>query len=144
MTSRTILLVEDNPNDELLALMAFKKYNVSSQIVVARDGVEAVDFFFKPGKELRLPAVVFLDLKLPRMDGLEVLQRLRADERTKLVPVVMLTSSSEESDINRSYALGANSYVCKPVDFDQYTEAIGRIGLYWTTMNHSLVSPVSG
>ena len=142
MISRTILLVEDNSNDELLALMAFKKHHVSSDIIVARDGVEAIEYFFgrQPGYEMpRLPSVVFLDLKLPRLDGLEVLQRLRADERTRLVPVVMLTSSSEESDISRSYALGANSYVCKPVDFDEYTEAIGQIGLYWTTMNQGLV-----
>jgi two-component system response regulator len=140
MTHRTILLVEDNSNDELLALMAFKKHNVASNIVVARDGVEAIEYFFGkvPGGELPpLPSVVFLDLKLPRMDGLEVLQRIRAHARTRLVPVVMLTSSIEERDISRSYALGANSYICKPVDFDEYTDAVGRIGLYWTTMNQS-------
>jgi len=140
MTNKTILLVEDNPDDELLARLALKKNKVTSDIVVARDGVEALDYFFAPPPNAGtgpapLPVVVFLDLKLPKVNGLEVLQRLRADARTKLVPVVVLSSSSEEQDILRSYALGANSFICKPVDFNHYTEAVGQLGLYWATMN---------
>lgn len=138
MDRKTILLVEDNPDDELLALRAFKKGRVENQVVVARDGVEALDALFgtgsHEGKPVR-PQVVLLDLKLPKIDGLEVLRRLRADERTRRLPVVVLTSSKEDQDVVRSYDLGVNSYIRKPVDFNQFVEAVQELQLYWLVLN---------
>jgi two-component system response regulator len=140
VTEHVIFLVEDNPADEALTLRAFRKNNLANRIVVARDGSEALDWLFATGTHASrdpelLPELVLLDLKLPKVDGLEVLQRLRADRRTKLLPVVVLTSSREEADILRSYDLGANSYICKPVDFTQFCEAVGQLGLYWLVLN---------
>ena len=140
MKKKTILLVEDNPDDVELTLRALKKYNVSNEISVARDGAEALDYLFATGSYAErdvtnMPAVILLDLKLPKVDGLEVLQRMRADERTKLIPVVVLTSSKEERDMVNSYKLGANSYVQKPVDFNQFIEAAQQLGLYWLVIN---------
>ncbi len=137
---RTILLVEDNPDDVELTLRALKQHNVSNEISVVRDGAEALDYLFATGTYAgrdtsALPAVVILDLKLPKVDGLEVLQRLRADERTKFVPVVILTSSKEEKDMVNGYKFGANSYVQKPVDFTQFVEAARQLGLYWLVIN---------
>ena len=142
MDMKTILLVEDNPDDELLAIRALKKNNIMNEVVVARDGAEALDYLFGTGAyEGRdigvMPQVILLDLKLPKIDGLEVLKRLRNDERTKLLPVVVLTSSKEERDLNESYRLGANSYIRKPVDFTQFTEAIRQLGLYWLVLNEA-------
>ncbi len=139
MDEKTILLVEDSADDELLTLRALKKNNIKNEIVVARDGVQALDYLLGDGNPTEhphaLPQVVLLDLKLPRIDGLEVLRRLRADERTKLLPVVILTSSNEERDRLGGYNLGANSYVRKPVDFEQFTEAARQLGLYWLVLN---------
>ncbi|MFN3531259.1 MAG: response regulator [Candidatus Brocadia sp.] len=140
--SKVILLVEDNPDDVELTLRAFKKYNIMNEVVIASDGAEALDYLFGKGKYAgrgisKLPEVVLLDLKLPKVDGLEVLQHLRADERTKYLPVVILTSSNEERDLINSYKLGANSYVQKPVDFTQFSEAVGRLGIYWLLLNKS-------
>ncbi len=140
MSQGPILLVEDNPNDEMLTLRAFKKNNIANEVVVARDGVEALDYLFGTGRyagrDLRdLPAIVLLDLKLPKVNGLEVLRRLRADERTRLLPVIVLTSSIEEQDVMMSYKLGANSYVQKPVDFENFSEAIKQLGIYWLLVN---------
>jgi two-component system response regulator len=137
---RNILLVEDNPDDVELTLRALKKYNVKNEIVVVRDGAEALDYLFATGAysdrdTTTMPAVVILDLKLPKVDGLEVLQRMRADERTKLVPVVILTSSKEEGDMVNGYKFGANSYVRKPVDFIEFVEAARQLGLYWLVIN---------
>ncbi len=137
---KMILLVEDNPDDEALALRALKKSNLANEIAVARDGVEALDFLFCEGKfadrdPCDLPVVVLLDLKLPKVDGLEVLKRIKNDERTRRLPVVILTSSSEERDIIDSYDFGANSYIRKPVDFNQFTEAVAQLGLYWLVLN---------
>jgi two-component system response regulator len=137
---KIILLVEDNADDETLTLRALKKNNVSNEVVVARDGVEALDYLFgsgaHAGRDLKvMPQVVLLDLKLPKLDGLEVLRRLRADNRTKLLPVVILTSSNEEQDRINGYGLGANSYVRKPVDFNQFSEAARQLGLYWLVLN---------
>lgn len=139
---RVILLVEDNPKDEELTLRALKKSNVVNPVVVARDGVEALDFLFARGPHANrdraaMPQVVLLDLKLPKVDGLEVLKALRANEFTKLLPVVVLTSSVEEQDLIRSYSLGANSYVRKPVDFVQFIEAVRQLGLYWLVVNQT-------
>jgi CheY-like chemotaxis protein len=141
-----ILLVEDNPDDEALTLRALRKSNILNEVVVAHDGVEALDYLFGAGayegRDLSvMPQVVLLDLKLPRMDGLEVLRRMRADERTKPLPVVVLTTSSEQRDIVDSYSLGANSYIRKPVDFVQFSEAVEQLGLYWLLLN---VSPQAG
>ena len=134
-----ILLVEDNKDDELLMLRALQRNRILNDVVVVHDGVEALDFLFATGahqgRPADLPQVVFLDLKLPRIDGLEVLRRVRADDRTRLLPVVVLTSSKEEEDVARSYTLGANSYVRKPVDFTQFTEAIRTLGLFWLLLN---------
>lgn len=135
-----ILLVEDNPDDEALALRALSKNNIKNEIVVARDGVEALDFLFglniHAGRDLSvMPNVVLLDLKLSRVDGLEVLRRMRADDRTRLLPVVILTSSNEPQDRLSGYTLGANSYVRKPVDFVQFVEAVRQLGLYWLILN---------
>ena len=137
---RNILLVEDNPDDVELTLRALKQYNVRNQIAVVRDGAEALDYLFARGAyadrdATTMPAVVILDLKLPKVDGFEVLQRMRADERTKLVPVVILTSSKEERDLVNGYKLGANSYVQKPVDFTEFVEAARQLGLYWLVVN---------
>jgi two-component system, response regulator len=139
---KTILLVEDDPGDEALTLRALKKHNIANNVVVARDGAEALEWIFRTGAHANreptgLPQVVLLDLKLPRVDGLEVLQRLRADERTKVLPVVVLTSSGEEEDVLRSYRVGANSYVRKPVDFGQFAEAVRQLGLYWLVLNRT-------
>ncbi len=140
MQGKSILLVEDNPDDVELTLRAFKQYNISNEISVVRDGAEALDYLFATGTysdrdKTTMPAVVILDLKLPKVDGLEVLQRMRADERTKLVPVVILTSSKEERDMVNGYKFGANSYVRKPVDFTQFVEAVRELGLYWLVIN---------
>ena len=142
MSKKIILLVEDNPDDELLAIRALKKNNISNEVVVARDGVEALDYLFGTGAHTgrdmsEMPQIILLDLKLPKVDGFEVLRRLRSDERTKLLPVVVLTSSREEQDLTESYSLGANSYIRKPVNFAQFTEAIRRLGLYWLVLNES-------
>jgi CheY-like chemotaxis protein len=139
-TDRPILLVEDNPDDEALTLRAFNKNRIGNQVVVARDGVEALDYLFgnghHAGRDLAVqPAVVLLDLKLPRIDGLEVLRRIRANERTSLLPVVILTTSKEQQDIYEGYSLGANSYIRKPVDFEKFIQAVGQLGLYWLGHN---------
>lgn len=138
--SSTILLVEDNADDEVLTLRALRKNNIRNEVVVARDGAEALDYLFGTGAykqrdTIPLPQVVLLDLKLPKIDGLEVLERIRANKRTKLLPIVILTSSNEEQDRLRGYDLGANSYVRKPVDFTQFTEAVRNLGLYWLLLN---------
>jgi two-component system response regulator len=133
MTEKTILLVEDNPKDEALILRALKKNNIGNAVSVARDGAEALALLANP--ESALPQLVLLDLKLPKVDGLEVLQRIRADPRTKLLPVVILTSSIEEDDRLKGYSFGANSYIRKPVDFTQFAEAVRQLGLYWLIMN---------
>ncbi len=138
--TKFILLIEDNPDDELLTIQALKDSNISNDVIVARDGEEALDFLFGTSKYLGrdltlLPQVTLLDIKLPKLDGLEVLQQIRANKNTKLLPVVMLTSSKEEQDLIHSYELGANSYIRKPVDFDQFTKAIQNLGLYWLVLN---------
>ena len=140
MDKKIIMLVEDNPDDEALTLRAFKKNNILNEVVVARDGAEALDYLFATGSYAGrdtsvMPQVILLDLKLPKVDGLEVLKHIRAGERTKLIPVVILTSSKEEQDIIKGYDLGANSYLRKPVDFRQFTEAIRQVGLYWLILN---------
>lgn len=140
MTNHPILLVEDNRDDEALTLRALKKNHIGNEIVVARDGVEALDYLFgtgaHAGRDVRvLPQLVLLDLNLPRMGGQDVLRRIRADDRTKLLPVVVLTSSKEEEDIFSSYSLGANSYVRKPVNFDAFVEAVKTLGLFWLLLN---------
>ena len=138
---KIILLVEDNPDDELLTLMAFKDNKITNEIVVAHDGQEALDYLFGTGKytgqDITLPQVILLDLKLPKVDGLEVLNKIRSNHVTKILPVVVLTSSKEEDDIIKSYQLGANSYIRKPVDFEQFSEAIQQLGLYWLVLNES-------
>jgi len=141
-----ILLVEDNPDDAALTMRALKSHNITNEVVVARDGVEALDYLLGPKAGpgiLQSLAVVLLDLKLPKLNGLEVLQRIRADERTRLLPVVILTSSDEERDVIDGYRLGANSYVRKPVDFVEFTEAAKQLGLYWLLMNRA-PPPVNG
>lgn len=140
MDMKSILLVEDNPDDEALTLRALKKNNIQSRVVVAHDGAEALDYLFGTGAYASrdtslMPTLVLLDLKLPKLDGLEVLRRIRADERTKLLPVVILTSSREEQDILRGYNFGANSYIRKPVDFAQFSEAVKQLGVYWLLLN---------
>jgi two-component system response regulator len=146
MNRKTILLVEDNANDEYLTLRALKKYNVANDVMVAHDGVEALDYLFASGahsgRDMReLPLVVLLDLKLPKVDGLEVLRRIRSDERTRLLPVVILTSSNEERDVINGYKLGTNSYVQKPVDFTAFMDAVGQLGLYWLMLNQPVPPP---
>ena len=136
MSDKTILLVEDNPDDEALTLRALKNNNIFNEVTVARDGQEALDYFFGEGATERpAPCVVLLDLKLPKIDGLEVLRFIRADPRTRLQPIVILTSSKEEQDIITGYSLGANSYIRKPVDFNQFMEAVRQLGLYWLVLN---------
>lgn len=140
MKNKVILLVEDNADDEALTLRAFKKNNITNEIVVAHDGAEALDYLLGTGSSERSvidPQVVLLDLKLPKVDGLEVLRRIRADERTRLLPVVILTSSKEDRDVIESYRLGCNSYVRKPVSFDEFLEAARSLGLYWLLLNQS-------
>lgn len=145
ISQKTILLVEDNPDDEILAIRALKRTYISDNInliVVAHDGVEALDYLFGTGvhfgRDLNVqPTVILLDLKLPRLDGMEVLKRLREDRRTSLLPVVVLTTSNEEKDVIDSYKLGCNSYIRKPVDFIQFSEAIRQLGVYWLNMNEA-------
>jgi two-component system response regulator len=137
-----ILIVEDNPNDAELALRALKKHNLANHVAVVTDGEEALDFVFARGKyghrniEL-VPRVILLDLKLPKVDGLEVLRAIKGDSRTKMIPVIVLTSSKEEKDVVESYKLGVNSYILKPVDFDQFVAAVKEIGYYWLLLNQS-------
>lgn len=142
MNLSPILLVEDNPDDQQLALRAFRQSKLSNEIIVANDGVEALDYLFGTGAYLAdkpptLPAVVLLDLKLPKKDGLEVLKEIRANERTKRLPVVIVTSSKEEQDVMNGYDLGANSYVLKPVDFNEFVDAVRQLGVYWLLLNES-------
>jgi len=142
MTDKIILLVEDNPDDVELTLMALKDGNILNEVVVARDGAEALDYLFGTGKfegrdVTKMPQVVLLDLKLPKVGGLEVLERLRADPRTELIPVVVLTSSSEEEDMMASYRLHANSYVRKPVEFHRFADAVRQLGVYWLLLNEA-------
>jgi two-component system, response regulator len=142
MRDKIILLVEDNPDDELLTLRALRKNNVLNKVEVARDGVEALDYLFGTGRysgrdTAVMPQLILLDLKLPKIDGLEVLKRLRADERTRLLPVVILTSSREEQDMLDGYGFGANSYVRKPVNFEQFVKAIEQLKLYWLILNEA-------
>jgi len=137
---KIILIVEDNPDDELLTLTALKDNNIKNDVVVAHDGEEALEYLFMTGKfkdrdSNVFPQVILLDLKLPKVDGLEVLQKIRSHNLTKLMPVVILTSSKEEADLMKSYQLGANSYIRKPVDFEQFTQAIKTLGLYWLVLN---------
>ena len=140
--NKVVLLVEDNPDDVTLTLRAFKHSHVMNPIIVARDGIEALDFLFASGDHVSrtgapLPMLIILDLKLPKLDGLGVLKAIRADERTRLLPVVILTSSKEEQDLISGYSLGANSYVRKPVDFAEFVEAVKVLGIYWLMMNLS-------
>lgn len=135
-----ILLIEDNPDDEELTLLAFEENSISNQVVVARDGVEALDYLFGTGKFVDrnldvMPALVLLDLQLPRINGLEVLQKMRADNRTKYIPVVILTTSNEQQDLLNSYKLGCNSYIRKPVDYEQFQTAVQQLGMYWLLLN---------
>jgi two-component system response regulator len=142
MDDKMILLVEDNPDDEALTLRALKKNNISNEVVVARNGAEALDYLFGEGiyagrNTQTMPQVILLDLKLPKVDGFDVLRKMRADERTKRLPVVILTSSDEEQDRISGYDLGANSYVRKPVEFAQFLEAVKQLGLYWMLLNQT-------
>jgi two-component system, response regulator len=147
MADKVILLVEDNPDDELLTLRALRKNGVTGEVMVARDGVEALDYLFGTGAHAGrdtsvMPQLILLDLNLPKIDGLEVLRRLRADERTRLLPVVILTSSREQSDMLEGYGLGANSYVRKPVNFEQFVRAVEQLKLYWLILNEAPPSAV--
>ncbi|HAZ14723.1 MAG: two-component system response regulator [Bdellovibrionales bacterium GWA2_49_15] len=140
MSEKTILLVEDNPLDEKLTVRALEKNNIANKIIVARDGAEALDVLFCTGKfaacdPANMPEMVLLDLKLPKVDGLDVLRKIRSNERTKLLPVVILTSSLEEKDVVESYKLGANSYIRKQIDFEKFAEAVRHLGLYWLVLN---------
>jgi two-component system response regulator len=142
MMEKTIMLVEDNPDDEELTLRALRKASIANDVFVARDGQEALDFLFGTGQHAgrepqTMPAVVLLDLKLPKLDGIDVLQRMRADPRTRLVPVVVLTSSSEDEDMLRSYQSGANSYVRKPIEFSEFAHAVTQLGMYWMLINQT-------
>jgi two-component system response regulator len=143
MSEKVILLVEDNPDDEELTLRALKKNNIQNDVVIARDGAEALDYLFGTGayagRDLsQVPSVTLLDLKLPKVDGLEVLKRIREHEQTKFLPVVILTSSKEEQDLIKGYSLGANSYIRKPVDFSQFIDAVRQLGLYWLLLNEAV------
>jgi two-component system, response regulator len=147
MTKDTILLVEDNPDDEDLTLRALKKNNISNAVVVARDGAEALDYLFCTGAHAgrnanEMPGVILLDLKLPKVDGLEVLRALRGHPSTRLLPVVILTSSLEDQDRMKGYGLGANSYVRKPVEFTEFSEAVRQLGLYWLLLNERPPAPL--
>lgn len=140
MDSKMILLVEDNPDDEALTLRALNKNNIGNSLVVVRDGAEALEFIFCTGAYANrdkndTPQIILLDINLPKVDGLEVLRRVRADESTRLLPVVILTSSNEQQDMIKGYSLGANSYVRKPVDFNEFIEAVRQLGLYWLVLN---------
>ncbi len=142
MDDKMILLVEDNPDDQALTLRALRKNNIRNRVVVKQDGAEALDFLFCQGADSGrdpkdTPQVILLDLKLPKIDGLEVLRQIRADQRTRLLPVVILTSSKEEQDMIQGYGFGANSYVRKPVDFDQFVAAVNQLGLYWLVLNET-------
>ncbi len=142
MNRKVILLIEDNPDDEELTLLAFRQCNVANEVVVARDGAEALDYLFGTGPHAArdvaaLPQVCLLDLKLPKVDGLEVLRRVRADPRTRRLPVVILTSSKQEQDLIESYDIGANSYIRKPVDFERFLEAVKQLQLYWLVLNEA-------
>lgn len=142
MENKMILLVEDNPDDEALTIRALKKNNIGNSLVIVRDGAEALDFLFCKGAfadrdPREQPQLILLDLKLPKVDGLEVLRRIRESESTRTLPVVILTSSREEQDLIKSYSLGANSYVRKPVDFNQFVEAVLQLGLYWLVLNET-------
>src|SRR3990172_48268 len=142
LNNKIIMLVEDNPDDEALTLRALKKNNIVNDVVIARDGVEALNYLFAEGKNAQhrpriMPGVILLDLKLPKVDGLEVLRRLRVNTLTALLPVVILTSSREEQDLVNSYRLGANSYIRKPVDFMQFLEAVRQLGIYWLLINET-------
>lgn len=149
MTQKNVLLlVEDNPDDEELTLLAFEQSAIANEVVVAHDGVEALDYLFSTGmyadrNPSLMPALILLDLQLPRINGLEVLQRLRADPRTKLVPVVILTTSNEQQDLINSYSLGCNSYIRKPVDYDQFITAVQQLGMYWLLINEPPPVPVN-
>jgi two-component system, response regulator len=142
MNEHIILLVEDNADDELLTVRAFSKSNIANKVFVVRDGVEALDWLFgtgeHAGRDISIePQIILLDLKLPRLDGLEVLRRIRSDARTALLPVIIMTSSTQDEDIVKSYELGANSYVRKPVEFDRFAEAVKSLGLYWLVLNRN-------
>ena len=144
--AKTILLVEDNPDDELLALRALRKNGIQEGITVVRDGAEALDFLFARGAYAdrtadQLPAVVLLDLNLPKLNGLEVLKQLRANDATKYLPVVILTTSTEERDMVEGYHFGANSFICKPIDYDQFIQAIEQLGRYWLLLNETPAKP---
>jgi two-component system response regulator len=146
MEQSVILLVEDNPDDEALTLRALKKNNIRNEVIIARDGVEAIDYLFgtgaHAGRDLSImPQVILLDLKLPKMDGFEVLERIRSSESTQYLPVVILTTSSEDQDRIRGYDLGANSFVRKPVAFDKFIEAVRQLGLYWLILNETAPIP---
>ena len=142
MEEKIILLVEDNPNDVILTERALKKSHILNKLIVAKDGAEALDYIFGSGNYVGrdtaiMPEVILLDLKLPKIDGLEVLKRIRSDKRTNILPVVILTSSKEEKDLINGYTLGANSYIRKPVNFNQFVEAIRQLGLYWLVLNEA-------
>jgi two-component system, response regulator len=144
VASRPIMLVEDNSDDETLTLRALKKSNIRNEVIVARDGVEALHHLFEDGRVgERLPGLILLDLKLPKVDGLEVLRRIRADERTRIIPVVVLTSSQLEEDIFASYRSGANAYVRKPVNFTEFANAVTTLGLFWLLLNEPVPDVVS-
>lgn len=140
MAGKTILLVDDNPDDLMLTLRALRKNKISNEVAIANDGIEALDYLFGTGKYKgrdikKMPSVVLLDLKMPKMDGLEVLRKIRQDERTRFLPVVILTCSKEEEDLINSYKLGANSFISKPVDWNKFSKAIRTLGMYWVVMN---------
>lgn len=142
MDNKMILLVEDNPDDEALTIRALRKNNIGNELIVVRDGAQALEFLFCTGayaeRDIRdKPQVILLDINLPKVDGLEVLRRIRAEENTRLLPVVILTSSKEEQDLIRGYSLGANSYIRKPVDFNEFIEAVRQLGLYWLVLNEA-------
>ena len=146
MDNRLIMLVEDNPDDIELTWRAFEQNNITSEVITSRDGADALDYLLNQGEHANsekntLPRLILLDLKLPKIDGLEVLRQIRGNERTKLVPVIVLTSSNEKRDIEKSYTLGANSYIRKPVDFLEFTETVRQLGNYWLTLNEAPPQP---